>query len=113
MKEYNVKMLKNEIIHMCFALLESGVYGILRMDPTSQIERKTQKLLTKHKAALALKRKLPPYHSKPHHLYGPPKIQKPDITLRPIIRSIDSPCYALAEFLHKILSPLTGNTCPS
>jgi hypothetical protein len=23
--------------------------------------------------------------------------------------SIDSPCYALTEFLHKILSPLTGN----
>jgi hypothetical protein len=39
------------------------------------------------------------------------KIHKPDIPLRPIVNSIDSPCYALAEFLHKILSPLAGNTC--
>ncbi|PNF18955.1 hypothetical protein B7P43_G13805, partial [Cryptotermes secundus] len=59
------------------------------------IERKIRTLLTKHKTILptALKRKLTRYHSKP-----------------PIISSIDSPCYALAEFPHKILNPLSGNT---
>jgi hypothetical protein len=48
------------------SLLESGVYEILHRDPTSQIERKIWKLLTKHKTALptALKHKLTPYHSK-------------------------------------------------
>jgi hypothetical protein len=94
------------------SLLESGVYEILPKDPTSQIERKIRQLLTKHKTVLpvALKRKLTPYHSKPPHLYGLPKIHKPDIPLRPIVSSIDSPCYALSEFLHKILSPLAGNT---
>jgi hypothetical protein len=94
------------------SLIESGVYEILHKDPTSQIERKIWKLLTKHKPVLpaALKHKLTPYQSKPPHLYGLPKIHKPDITLRPILSSTDSLCYALAEFLHKILSRLAGNT---
>jgi hypothetical protein len=74
------------------SLLESGVYEILCKDPTSQIERKIWKLLTKHKTVIpaALKRKLTPYHSKLPHLYGLPKIHKPDIPLRPTVRSIDS-----------------------
>jgi hypothetical protein len=50
---------------------------------------------------------LTPYHSRPPHLYGLPKVHNPDIPLRPIVSSICSPCYALADFPH-ILSPLTG-----
>jgi hypothetical protein len=80
----------------------------------SQTERKIRKLLTKHKTALlsALKYKLPPYHSKPPHFYRLAEIHKPDIPLRPIVSYvyIDSPSYALEDFLHKILSPLVGNT---
>jgi hypothetical protein len=64
------------------SLLESWVFEILCKDPMSQIERKIRL----------------------------PKIHKPNIPLRPIVSSIESPCYALAEFLHKILSPLAGNT---
>jgi hypothetical protein len=95
--------------------LESGGCEILRKDPTSQIERKIRKLLTKHKTVLpaALKHKLTRYHSKPSHLYGLPKIHKPDIPLRPIVSSVDSPCYALAEILNKILSPLVAIQAPS
>jgi hypothetical protein len=54
--------------------------------------------------------KLTPYHSKPAHLYGPPKIHKPDIPLRLIVVSLGFPCYALAGFLHKILSPLVAKS---
>jgi hypothetical protein len=57
-----------------------------------------------------LKHKLTPYHSKPPHLYGLPKIHKPNIPLRPIVSSIGSPCYALAGFIHKILCPLAGKS---
>jgi hypothetical protein len=69
-------------------------------------------ILSKHKTTLPidLKHRLTPYHSKPPHLYGLPKIHKPDIPLRPIVSSIGSPCYALAGFLHKILSPLAGKS---
>jgi hypothetical protein len=72
---------------------------------------KIQKFLSKHKSVLPtdLKGKLTPYHSKPPHLYGLPKIHKLDIPLRPTVSSIGSPCYALAGFLHNILAPLIGN----
>jgi hypothetical protein len=71
----------------------------------SQIERKIWKLLTKHKTVrtTALKHK-------PPHLYGLPKVHKPDVPFRPIVGSVYSPCCALADFLHKILSPPVGNT---
>jgi hypothetical protein len=93
-------------------LLSSEVYEPLPKDPTAKVERKIHKLLSKHTTALPtdLKRKLTPHHSKPPHLYGLPKIHKPDIPLRPIVSSIGSPCYALSGFLHKILSPIAGKS---
>jgi hypothetical protein len=93
-------------------LLESGIYEPMPKDPTAKVERKVQQILAKYKTVLPteVKRKLTPYHSKLPHLYGLPKIHKPDIPLRPIVSSIGSPCYALAGFLHKILSPLAGRS---
>jgi hypothetical protein len=81
-------------------------------DPMSQIERQIWKLLTKHKTVLpaSLKYKLTLYNIKPPHLCGLPKIHKPEISLRPIVSSTNCPCYALADFLHTILSPQVGNT---
>jgi hypothetical protein len=85
-------------------LLESGAYEPLPKDPTAEVERKLQKLLSKHKTTLLidLKYKPTPYHSKPLHLYSLPRIHKPDIPLRPIVSSIG--------FLHKILGPLAGKS---
>jgi hypothetical protein len=62
---------------------------------------KIWKLLAKYKTVVltALKHKLTPYHSKPPHLYGLPKIHKSNIPLRPTVSSIGSPCYALADIL--------------
>jgi hypothetical protein len=56
-------------------LLESGVYEPFPKDPTTKVERKMQKLLSKHKSALLnnLKHELTPYYTKPPHLYGLPK----------------------------------------
>jgi hypothetical protein len=53
-----------------------------------------------------LKHKRTPYHSKPPHLYGLPKIHKPESPLRPTVTSIGYPWYALAD----ILGPLASNT---
>ncbi|PNF20184.1 hypothetical protein B7P43_G16972 [Cryptotermes secundus] len=91
-------------------LLESGVYETLPKDPTAKVESKVQKLLSKYKTTLPtdLKHRLTPYHSKPPHLYGLPKIHKAGIPLRPIVSSIGCPCLALASFLRKILSPFAG-----
>jgi hypothetical protein len=51
-------------------LLESGVYEPLPKDPTAKVEKKTQKLISKHETTLPidLKHKLTLYHSKPQHL---------------------------------------------
>jgi hypothetical protein len=48
------------------------------------------------------------YHSTPPylHVYGLPNIHKQDIPLRTMVNSLVSPSYALAGFLHEILSPL-------
>jgi hypothetical protein len=98
------------------SLLESGVYEIVHNDPTSQIERKIQKLLTRYKTddyhllgddnhhshrrgnlksyryktvlPAASKIELTSYHSEPPHLYGLSKLHKPDIPLRLIVSSI-------------------------
>jgi hypothetical protein len=68
-------------------LLESTVNEPLPKDPTAKLRRKVYKLLSKHKTALSnnLKCKLTPYNSKPPHLYGLPKVHKPDIPLSPIV----------------------------
>jgi hypothetical protein len=93
-------------------LLESGVYEPLPKDPTAKVERKVHQILAKHKTILPteVKRKLTLYYSKPPHLYGLPKIHKPDISLRPMVSSVGLTCCALAGFLHKILSPLAGRS---
>ena len=44
------------------------------------------------------------------HLYSLPKIHKPEVPLRPIVSSIDSPTYNLAKFLTRIISPLADKT---
>jgi predicted NAD/FAD-binding protein len=48
-------------------LLHFGVYEHLPEDPTARVERKLQKLISKHKTAFPaeLKRKLTPYHTRP------------------------------------------------
>ncbi|PNF20263.1 hypothetical protein B7P43_G15436 [Cryptotermes secundus] len=93
-------------------LLGSGFYETLPKDPIAKVERKVQKLLSKYKTTLPtdLKHKLTSCPSKPPHLHGLPKIHKAGIPLRPIINSIGSPCYTLAGFLHRILSPSAGKS---
>jgi hypothetical protein len=96
------------------SLLKSGIYEPLSKYPTAKVGRKVQKLLSKHKTLLPtdLKHKLTLYDIKPQHLlvYGLPMIHKPHTPLRPMVRSVGSPCYALAGFLQKIISPLAGKS---
>jgi len=81
-----------------YVLLESGVYVTLSKDPTPEVERKVQKLLSKYEAFFHkdLKYKLTLYYNKPAHLCGLPKICELDILLWQIVSSIDS------QFLYKI-----------
>jgi hypothetical protein len=84
----------------------------LPSDPTTAVERKVQNIFSKHEATLrtGLKHILPPYHSKPPHLYGLPQIQKPDLPLESTVSCTGTPCYNLAKFPHQILYSTVGKT---
>ena len=57
------------------------------------------------------KRKLDPPELTIPAFYGLPKIHKPEpIPLRPIVRSIDSVMYNLANYATSVLGPLLGTT---
>ena len=94
------------------ALITEGPYKKLKKDPTQSIENKIYKTLFKFKNEFTdfERMKLTTHHSKPPHLYGLPKIHKPEIPLRPIISSIEAPCHLLSKYLLKIINPLAGNT---
>jgi hypothetical protein len=47
---------------------------------------------------------------KPPRLYGLPKIYKEGIPLRPIVSTIDSPTYAIAKYIARVLHPFTGQS---
>ena len=57
-----------------------------------------------------MKKRLTPYHSLTSQIYGLPKIHKPNIPLRLIVCTINSPTYEVAKMIAKILTPLTGHT---
>jgi hypothetical protein len=44
------------------------------------------------------------------HIYGAPKIHKPNIPLRPIVSTIDSSTRKLENYIKNILTPLTNNS---
>jgi hypothetical protein len=82
------------------------IYEPLPKDPTAKVERKVQKLLSKHKTALLidLKRKLTPPTANLHICMVSWHSSEP------LASSIGSPRYALAGFLRKILRPLAGKS---
>ncbi|XP_054257427.1 uncharacterized protein LOC128982491 [Macrosteles quadrilineatus] len=92
--------------------LQSGKYTQLKKDPTETFERKIATTLRKHKKFFSDKQRtrLTPHHSKIPHMYGLPKIHKPNVPLRPIVSSRDSACRELSKVLLDILKPLVGNT---
>ncbi|XP_064479104.1 uncharacterized protein LOC135392319 [Ornithodoros turicata] len=95
-------------------LLDNSTYENLKKDPTSQIQTKLNKILAdifkKYPDARALYLRLICRNGNAPGFYGLPKIHKPGIPLRPIVDFRSSPLRALSCYLHKVLSPLTGNT---
>jgi hypothetical protein len=68
-------------------LFGSGIYEPIQKDLTSKIERKEERILSKHKSgpSTEIKCHLTPYHSKLSHLYRFPKIKKKNI---PVIQTV-------------------------
>ncbi|KAJ4426524.1 hypothetical protein ANN_27338 [Periplaneta americana] len=87
-------------------LLNDPAYKILKKDPTSSVERRTNQLIKKSSLRAESKQLVSPSGSIPPRLYGLPKIHKPEVPLRPIVDAIGSPMYRLARYLTNLLQPL-------
>jgi len=71
-------------------LLLDKAYTRLDKDPTNTIAQKTKTLIEKSNFPSKIKLTLKPTNPFPPRLYGLPKIYKPDNSLRPIVRVINS-----------------------
>ena len=95
-------------------LLDSNDYKKCKRNPTARIQLALRTALkeVEYKGMIStpMKKRLTPYHSLTPQIYGLPKIHKPNIPLRPIVCTIDSPTYEVAKMIAKILTPLIGHT---
>ena len=95
-------------------ILNGDDYEVVKTNPTSKLEKKLNNMLRGLWEAGEINKigydRLRATYSATPQLYGLPKIHKPEVPLRPIVSSIDSPTYNLAKFLTRIISPLTGKT---
>ncbi|XP_077523183.1 uncharacterized protein LOC144134065 [Amblyomma americanum] len=98
---------------MLLLLEDEGTYAKLARDPTAKLQKELQKLLAD------VFRMVPPqqrslyyyllcHNGSPPAIYGLPKIDKPDVPLRPIVDFTRSPLQNLSKFLHRVISPLVG-----
>ncbi|XP_072037195.1 uncharacterized protein [Amphiura filiformis] len=93
-------------------LSEGDTYQVMKKDPILSLERKIGKAISELKEQNKVDKKkashLTPKHTVSPRIYGLPKIHKENMPLRPIVSSINSPCYNLAKHLADILTPLSG-----
>ncbi|XP_072019690.1 uncharacterized protein [Amphiura filiformis] len=93
-------------------LSEGDTYQVMKKDPTLSLERKIGKAISEFKEQNKVDKKkashLTPKHTVSPRIYGLPKIHKENMPLRPIVSSINSPCYNLVKHLADILTPLSG-----
>ncbi|XP_067648129.1 extracellular matrix-binding protein EbhA-like [Eurosta solidaginis] len=94
---------------------DKSTYKTMRSDPTNELQKKNNKIIeelhknkqinSKEKQLLACSTAIAP------RIYGLPKIHKRDIPLRPIVSSINAPCYNMSSFAPeeaKVLSETLG-----
>ncbi|KAM7283725.1 uncharacterized protein ISCGN_000831 [Ixodes scapularis] len=96
---------------LCFLFWEA--YEKLKRDPTSQIQRNMNKMLSdifkQYPESKALYLHLICRNGSAPSFYGLPKTHKPNVPLRPIVDFTTSPLRALSNYLHRTIAPLVGN----
>jgi hypothetical protein len=95
---------------MIATLLQDKAYTKLKKNPTESIERKTILLLKKSSFPEEVCQQVRPPGSRPPRLYELPKIHKPGVPLRPIVSTIGSPTYHVAQHLAHLLISHTGHS---
>jgi len=93
-------------------LSDKTIYKKLKTDPTKSFQIKNnaliKKLLTNKKLTETEAKKLTIHNAVTPKIYGLPKLHKPNIPLRPITSSVQSPFYNLSKYLSNCLSKITG-----
>lgn len=110
-----VIMYKNDYLRKMNDLVgDTTTYCIAKLDPTSSIQAKNNRLAFKlHDGKyidLVQRKKLTTYKALPPKIYGLPKIHKDDIPLRPIVSCIGTATYQMSKFCADVLKKVTSNS---
>lgn len=102
--EYKEKM--NEL------LKDRKTYKLIRKDPTENLQRKNNMLITElyknNNITKWEKYRLFTHAANAPQLYGLPKIHKDNVPLRPISSSMNVPCYNLSKYIGQILKNIVS-----
>ena len=106
---------RKEYIKKARALLEdTNTYRPIPTDPTNKFKNRLINILKKMKTESEMDentyKRMYPTGTSAHKFYWIPKINKKEVPLRPIVSSIGSVTYGVAEELSRILKPLTGKS---
>lgn len=86
-------------------------YRIIRRDPTTTLQTKNNNLVQQLRNYEHIndiqKYKMTTHNSIFPRMYGHPKIHKENCPMRPIVSTINSPCYYLSQYIGDILKNLT------
>lgn len=95
-------------------LQDTNTYEKIRYDPTARVARKIKVILDEWKERKYIDarthRKLNTSNCNPPRIYGLPKIHKPGRPLRPVVSTIGSTTYMVAQYLSNILGKIVGKT---
>lgn len=87
-------------------LNDKETYKKLNKDPRNKIQTNVNNLISFWEKKLYISentsKKLKIHNALPPRIYGLPKLHKPNIPLRPIVSSIQSPTYIFSKFLADI-----------
>jgi PHD/YefM family antitoxin component YafN of YafNO toxin-antitoxin module len=108
-EEYDRKM--NELLE------DQSTYERIDEDETKKLQSKNNRLVKKLEDAHSINKfkakKLKTSIAICPKIYGAPKIHKEDIPLRPIVSTINSPCYELSKYMAAILNKITRKSAYS
>ena len=92
-------------------LNDSTTYKKIRNDPTNIYQTKNntfiKKIISKKQLSDIEAKNLMIHNAVAPKIYGLPKLHKPNIPLRPIVSSIQSPFYKLSKYLSQCLTKIT------
>ena len=95
-------------------LNDENTYRTLKGDPTAKITKKIGVLVDGWRENKYIEprtqRKLKVTSCNPPRIYGLPKIHKPNRPLRPVVSTIGSATYSLAQFLAETIGKIVGKT---